>query len=60
MKIIKRRIRVELESGQWSMWMTDTEFRNYYAKRDSSNFKSVVIEETVSYIDAMKYLEIIK
>ena len=60
MKIIKRRIRVELESGQWSMWMTDTEFRNYYAKRDSSNFKSVVIEETVSYADAMKYLEIIK
>ena len=60
MKIIKRRIRVELESGQWSMWMTDIEFRNYYAKRDSSNFKSVVIEETVSYADAMKYLEIIK
>ena len=60
MKILKRRIRLELESGQWSMWMTADEFRNYYSKRDASNFKTVVIEETMSYQDAMEYLRIVK
>lgn len=50
MKVEKRRIRFKLENGQW------TEVRRYR----SDQIKEAVIEETMSYQDAMKYLGVVK
>lgn len=57
MKIEKRRIRLQLESGQWTYWLNQDELRRY---RSKENIKAVVIEETMSYADAMKYLGVLK
>lgn len=52
MKIISRRIRVQVEGGQWSAWLTDSEFKRYRGEQ----LKAVEISETLSYSDAMRYL----
>jgi hypothetical protein len=52
MNIIKRRIRFELAGGQWTYWMSIADAKRYRA----DNIKNVVIEETMSYADAMRYL----
>lgn len=56
MNILKRRIRLELESGQWTYWLTDEELRRYRG----DGIKAAIIEETMSYADAMKYLQVVK
>ena len=56
MNIIKRRIRFQLENGQWTYWLSDEEVRRYRG----DNIKCAVIEETMSYQDAMKYLGMTK
>ena len=60
MKISKRRIRFELEGGQWTYWLNDNELRNYTVGNKAKAIKSVVIEETMSYEDAMKYMGVVK
>ncbi len=60
MKILKRRIRLELESGQWTHWLDKNEFRKYTVQDKAQSIKTVVIEETMSYADAMEYMNIIK
>ena len=57
MKILNRRIRFQLESGQWTHWLEKDEIRRYTT---DNGIKAVVIEETMSYQDAMKYLGIVK
>lgn len=52
MNIIKRRIRFELAGGQWTYWLSVSDAKRYRAE----NIKSAVIEETMSYADAMRYL----
>lgn len=52
MNIQKRRIRFKLESGQYTYWLNDDEVRRYRADQ----IKEAVIEETMSYEEAMKYL----
>lgn len=52
MKILKRRIRFELDSGQWTYWMLPEDAKRYRGE----NIKACVIEETMSYADAMRYL----
>lgn len=52
MKIIKRRIRVQVAGGQWSNWLTDSEFKRYRGEQ----LNCVIIEETMSYEEAMKVL----
>lgn len=56
MKVISRRIRFKLASGQWTYWLNDDEVRRYQAE----HIKEAVIEETMSYQDAMKYLGVVK
>jgi hypothetical protein len=56
MKVEKRRIRFKLENGQWTYWLNDDEVRRYR----SEQIKEAVIEETMSYQDAMKYLGVVK
>lgn len=56
MNIKMRRIRFKLESGQWTYWLNDDEVRRYRADQ----IKEAVIEETMSYQDAMKYLGFVK
>jgi hypothetical protein len=56
MKVEKRRIRFKLESGQWTYWLNDDEVRRYRAE----HIKEAVIEETMSYQDAMRYLGLVK
>lgn len=53
MRIIKRRVRFELEGGQWTYWLNADEVKRYR----SENIKACVIEETMSYADAMEYLK---
>lgn len=52
MKILKRRIRFELEGGQWTYWMLVEDAKRYRGE----GIKACVIEETMSYADAMRYL----
>ena len=54
MTITKRRIRFKLKSGQWTYWLNDDEVRRYR----NDHIECAVIEETMSYEDAMKYLRI--
>lgn len=56
MTITKRRIRFKLASGQWTYWLNDEEMRRYRGE----NIECAVIEETMSYQDAMKYLGVVK
>ncbi len=53
MNILNRRIRLQVDGGQWSHWMTVSEFRRYRAEQ----IKAVVIEETMSYQDAIRYVK---
>lgn len=53
MKIQKRRIRFKLESGQWTYWLNDDEVARYR----NDFIECAVIEETMSYDEAMKYLK---
>lgn len=52
MKVIKRRIMVEISGGRCSQWMNEQEFKRYR----SDQVKAVVIEETMSYADAIAKL----
>jgi hypothetical protein len=56
MKVEKRRIRFKLKSGQYTYWLNDDEVRRYR----NDQIETAVIEETMSYQDAMKYLGIVK
>lgn len=56
MPIAKRRIRLELESGQHTYWLTDEEFNRYGVGDKAKAIRSVIIEQTMSYKEAIKYL----
>ncbi len=60
MKITSRRIKLRLECGQWTYWLTDEELKRYTIGQKAAEIKAVVIEETMSYTDAMKYLGAVK
>jgi hypothetical protein len=60
MNILKRRIRFELEGGQFTHWLEPDEVRKYTVGDRYKPVKSVIIEETMSFADAMKYMGIIK
>lgn len=60
MKILKRRIRFELEGGQFTPWLTDEEMRRYTIGDRYKPIKAVIIEEQMSYQDAMRYLGVVK
>jgi hypothetical protein len=60
MKVINRRIRLELVGGQFTHWLSDEELKRYTVGQKSAGIKSVVIEECMSYADAMKYLGVVK
>lgn len=48
-----KRIRFQLEGGQWTYWLSATEAKRYHAE----NVKAAVIEETMSYVDAMELMK---
>lgn len=49
----KLRIRFKLKSGQWTYWLTAEEVARYR----NDYIECAVIEETMSYGEAMKILE---
>ena len=51
--MVSRRIRFKLKSGQYTYWLTPEEVARY--RNDYIEF--AVIEETMSYEDAMKLLK---
>ena len=48
-----RRIRFKLKSGQWTYWLTPEEVSRYR----NDYIDHAVIEETMSYDDAMKLMK---
>jgi|Laugrespbdmm15sn_2_1035079.scaffolds.fasta_scaffold07407_7 hypothetical protein len=48
-----RRIRFKLKSGQWTYWLTPEEVSRYR----NDYIDHAVIEETMSYEDAMKLMK---
>lgn len=48
-----KRIRFQLQGGQWTYWLNPDEARRYRAE----NVKAAVIEETMSYADAMELMK---
>ena len=52
----KMRIRFKLKSGQWTYWLTAEEVARYR----NDYIEVAVIEETMSYEEAMKVLKVNK
>ena len=47
------RIRLQLEGGQWTYWLNKDQLERYR----EDQIKAVVIEETMSYQQYLKYME---
>lgn len=47
------RIRYHLAGGQWTYWLNEDQLKNYHEEQ----IKAVVIEETVSYKEYLKFMK---
>ncbi len=54
MKIISRRTKILLIDDTETPWLNDSEIKAF----SQSSVKAVIIQETVSYADALKYLRL--
>jgi hypothetical protein len=53
----KHRIRFQLMNGQWTYWLSKEDVKHYCTGDRAKEIKSVIIEKTMPYDQAIEYLK---